>query len=530
MFGFRTRNVRSGSADISPAGSGQSAVMETLEGRTLLSAATTADGTFWAGFGGDAQHSGISPQISQALQKIHWHTQVDRTPNLVQSQLFIHYGSPVITARNTVIVPVKLGTDGGFRVVAFEGATGKWKWGITSDYQLPPHGAVPSFSPSLGADGRLYIPGPGGTVYVVKHPDANGIGAGDRSSFYGLSHYVSNRAAYNASVFIDTPITADKAGNVFFGYQVTGDNPLQLQSGVARISKSGIGTYAGVATATGDFTADKVPQNSAPALSKDGKILYVAANHTNRIGVAGIRSHSYLLALDSTTLKVINKVMLTDPTGGDAQVPDVSTASPTDGPDGDVYFGVLENSPSSNHGRGWLLHFSGNLKQTKTPGLFGWDDTASVVPVSMVPSYHGTSKYLLLSKYNNYADNGGSGINKLAILDPNSEQMDPLTGACVMKEVETIAGITPDPHWLPDHPGAVKEWCVNTIAVDPASDSVLVNSEDGVLYRWNLGTNTFSEKIRLTAGVTEAYTPTAIGADGTVFAIQDGILFAVGRK
>ena len=66
------------------------------------------------------------------------------------------------------------------------------------------------------------------------------------------------------------------------------------------------------------------------------------------------------------------------------------------GLDGDVYIGVLESSFASNNDRGWLLHFSGDLSTTKTPGAFGWDDTPSIVPASMVPSYHGTSTYLLM--------------------------------------------------------------------------------------------------------------------------------------
>ena len=126
------------------------------------------------------------------------------------------------------------------------------------------------------------------------------------------------------------------------------------------------------------------------------------------------------------------------------------------GPDGDVYVGVLENPFPSNNDRGWLLHFSGDLTQTKTPGAFGWDDTPSVVPASMVPSYHGTSSYLLMSKYNNYAGIGsGNGQNKLAILDPNATEIDPVTGATVMKEVLTILGPTPDPRWpAPSKSGA----------------------------------------------------------------------------
>src|SRR5258708_28358698 len=80
---------------------------------------------------------------------------------------------------------------------------------------------------------------------------------------------------------------------------------------------------------------------------------------------------------------------------------------------------------------------------------------------------------------------------------------------------------------IPNTQGAVREWCINDAVVDPATDSVLANSEDGSLYRWDLATNTFTQSIALTSGVGEAYTPTLIGAEGTVYAINNAILFAV---
>ncbi len=123
---------------------------------------------------------------------------------------------------------------------------------------------------------------------------------------------------------------------------------------------------------------------------------------------------------------------------------DDSSASPTVGPDGDVYYGVLESSCCLNDDRGWLLHFDRALTQTKTPGAFGWDTTASVVPATLVPSYQGASSYLVFTKYNNYigVGPGGNGQNKIAVLDPNSTETDPITGATVMLEVITILGPT----------------------------------------------------------------------------------------
>jgi hypothetical protein len=195
-----------------------------------------------------------------------------------------------------------------------------------------------------------------------------------------------------------------------------------------------------------------------------------------------------------------------------------------------VYFGVLENPFPDHNNRGWLLHFNSDLSRAKIPGSFGWDDTPSIVPASLVPSYTGKSSYLLMTKYNNYAGVGtGNGKNKIAILDPNATEKDPIIpSTLVMKEVITILGVTPDRGT--GFPGAVKEWCINTAAIDPFTKSVLANSEDGKLYRWDLTSNTLTQVISLSTGIGEAYTPTVIGSDGTAFAINEAILDAIGTK
>ena len=87
--------------------------------------------------------------------------------------------------------------------------------------------------------------------------------------------------------------------------------------------------------------------------------------------------------------------------------------------------------------------------------------------------------------------------------------------------------ITPDPEFLAQFPNAVREWCINTAAVDPLTRSVFVNNEDGKLYRWDLVTGTLADQVTLTPGLGEAYTPTLVGPDGTVYAINNATLFAV---
>ena len=71
--------------------------------------------------------------------------------------------------------------------------------------------------------------------------------------------------------------------------------------------------------------------------------------------------------------------------------------------------------------------------------------------------------------------------------------------------------------------------CVNTAAVDPLTKSVLINSEDGMLYRWDLATNAFTQKIALNGPLGQAYTPTVVGADGAVYAVNNATVYAIGR-
>ncbi len=475
----------------------------------------------WASHAHDSQHTANSFVLAQPLKNTHWSIPVDLHPEKSSGEILIHYGSPIVTPANTVIVPVKTSKN-SFRVEAHNGSDGSLLWIQDTAYQAPSAAFTPSFSPVLHGK-KLFIPDAGGTVLVRENPDQVG-GKVTRLIFYGAQNFNEDPRAYSEMVQINTPITADANGNIYFGFLVIGPTPIELQGGLAKITPAERGSWIAAAFATGDFNVQKVNMNCAPALSHDGRTLYVGMD-TFDFG------YGYLLALKSSTLEPINVVRLTDPWSGlDSTITDQSSATPTVGPDGDVYFGVLENPFPSHNDRGWLLHFNSDLTQIKIPGSFGWDDTASVVDASLVPSYHGTSSYLLMTKYNNYAGIGtGDGVNRLAVLDPNAS-MDDLVfkNVKVMKEVLTIKGVTPDPRF-PNFPHAVREWCINTAAVDPGTKSILANSEDGTLYRWNLVSNKFSERISLTSGIGEAYTPTIIGTDGTAYAINDAILFAVGH-
>lgn len=479
-------------------------------------------GPAWFGYGRDAQHTAVSAIASQDLGRISWTTTMDLAPQYTASgALLTHYGSPVVTTNNTIVIPVKTTATGAYRIDGRDGTTGALLWQATTDYALPPRNWLPPYNLLLTQAGRLYAPGAGGKLMMRANADATS-GTFAAQTFYGNAAYDANPAAFNATVFINTPLTADAAGNIFFGFVVTGANPAGLTSGIARVAPDGTGIWVSAATAASDATVQKPAMNCAPALSTDGATLYIAVNR----GSTSATQTGYLLALNSTTLATRARAVLTDPNSlTNARISDDGTATPVVAPDGRVFYGVLEASFPTHNARGWLLQFDASLNPVGVPGSFGWDVSPSVIPASMVPSYAGSSTYLLSVKYNNYAGVGtGDGLNRMAILDPKASQPDPIVPSVqVMREVITILGPTLDGA----SPTARREWCINTMAADVARKSILANNEDGILYRWDLGTNTLSQSIRLNAGLGQAYTPTLVGADGAVYAISNATLYSI---
>jgi hypothetical protein len=483
-------------------------------------------GPAWPSFGRSAQNDAVSSVQAQPLARKVWQAVLDQAPQYTGGgSLLVHYGSPVITTRNTVVLPVKTGASGGFKVEARRGSDGLRVWSADTGYRMPQPapGWVPSFNPALTSDGKLVYPTAGGRLVWRDDPD-RATSTLRTVAFYGTA-CDSAPTSCDDTVFINTPITPDGEGGVYFGFTVGGANAAGLVGGgIAHVAANGSGRYVLAADAAGDAGTTKPATNSAPALSADGATLYVVVN----VPLGPGRERGRLLALNTVNLSTQASVPLLDPANGaTAWVSDDGTASPLVAPDGDVYIGVLESATANHNFRGWLLHFDATLATPKLPAAFGWDITPSIVPAAMMPGYAGGSPYLLALKYNNYGGAGtGDGANRIAIVDPRQSQPDPVGGVVpVMREVITALGLTSDPNWA----GGVKEWCINTMAVDPATQSVLVNSEDGVMYRWHLPSNTFTQNLRLNSGLGQAYTPTAVGPDGRVYAVSNAVLYSIGQ-
>lgn len=505
--------------------SGQKLGSKILGGLVILAAGSSAHAVVtsygWFCYGGNYQHTGQSQAYAKDIDTIRWSCPVDLNPQYFGNSLLIHYGTPLITPQNNVIVTVKTGAVDGFKLEARRGLDGALLYTENTDYSRPPQGWIPSCGSTLAKTPnslkwRIFTPGAGGTVLMRDDAD-NPNSAVTRICFYGLSNYNANQAIYNSNVKINTPISADSEGNVYFGFMVLGNTPLGLQGGIVRISNLLQTKWLKASQAANDPNISRCVMNSTPVIGINNGLLYEAFTGGG---------YGYLVLINSAAMTPMTRVRLKDPrNSNDAGLPEQGTASPMVGPDGDVYFGVMGNP--YNRSRGFMLHYNLYLNQTKIPGAFGWDDTATIVNRSCVPSYLGSSPYLILTKYNNSAGTGGDGVNKLAVLDPRATQIDFATGATTMKDILTVTGPTPDPEFFPAFPNAVREWCINTAAVDPVG-CAMVNSEDGKLYEWDLKTNLLEDSLVLTPGIGEAYTPTLIGPDGTTYAINNATLFACG--
>src|SRR5262249_37655653 len=140
------------------------------------------------------------------------------------------------------------------------------------------HNWTPSCASTLTPQGKLATPGAGGTIYLRDTPDLAG-GIVQHFAFYGIAVYNAAPNTYNGLVMINTPITADADGNLYFGFYVSGSNPAGLVSGIARMDPSGNGTWVAAHTAANDSTIKKVVTNCAPCLSPDGSSVYVAVTN-----------------------------------------------------------------------------------------------------------------------------------------------------------------------------------------------------------------------------------------------------------
>ncbi len=98
-------------------------------------------------FGGNAQHTANYSPAAQNLNALHWTASID----LNNTGGFAHYGAPVITPANTIFVPIKTGSTGGFQISVFNAANGAPMYSLNTDYIQPAHNWILPYQPVLAS-------------------------------------------------------------------------------------------------------------------------------------------------------------------------------------------------------------------------------------------------------------------------------------------------------------------------------------------------------------------------------------------
>jgi hypothetical protein len=578
-----------------------------------------SDTPFWSQWGGGSGHGGMASVVAQSLSSLHLDLGLDPFVAAEQAEtggsLLVHYPAP-LTDGPDVYVAFQAGTwtpcsppGSGTPAPCGPAAWGRKTWGVarlrwesfgpvvywvaTSDWKPEPSGAAlggwePVFQPAL-ANGRIYLPGAGGSVWAL-----------DKTAGETVAHV--DPFAGDPSTYVAGPLTADAQGNLLYNairLDPAAADPWQVDAlggWLVRVTPDGVAStadYAALvptappaaaltcqfafatadlpwppspsATApTGPCGAQRPGVNVAPAVAPDGTIFTVSRAHL-------ADRHSYLVAANpdltprwhrslrglvadgcgvavpigtSLAPPTPNACRLgTPPDGRDpatndapaARVLDRSSSSPVALPDGGVLYGAYTRY---NGNRGHLLAF-GSDGTFRAAYDFGWDVTPAVW-------VHGGT-YSVVVKDNDYTSGaglycGGSdpvcapsgappGPFYVAQLDSSLAVVEWKFQNVNDQRCQRSAGGAVVCQADPDHPAGF-EWCINAPVVD-AAGTVHAIAEDGFLYSIAQGgtgvLTAWKERIFLMQALGAAYTPLSMGPEGRVYAQNAGRLFVVGE-
>jgi len=560
---------------------------------------------FWAQWGANPAHNGSVTVAAQALN--HKLADIVYDPFVAQEQaeqrgsLVAHYQATLVDG-NDFYMESKSGTypscsPAGNWVNGVHCGPNAWDqlkwdvvrytwvsgspvkaWAFASDWVPETNGNglsgwEPVFHPVL-ANGFLYVPGAGGTIWKVNKDTG--------ASASHINPFSSNTIdARNA--FVSGPLTADSNGNIYYNVLMLTDpaiaepwlaadvqgawlvkvTPTDVTT-VAPYSALVSGAPTGISNSCpGRFTdtttlpwppsptavpptrpcgSQRPPVNVAPAIASDGTIYIISRAHFNRLVSYLAAVHPDLtpkwqaslqrrlsdgcgvivpIASDLTTPNSCRPGTMqgVDPTTNDlgsASVTDLASSSPTVLPDGSILFGVISNY---NGSRGHMFKFDASGKFLGAFD-FGWDSTPAIYP-------HGGT-YSIVIKDNHYQTAGLYCSAASPICQPLPDGPYYITQLDANLNVEWYFLSTST---AASHPNGY-EWCVNAPAVD-LNGVVYVNSEDGNVYSISQGhTGVFStpaQQIFLKQAIGAAYTPISIGPDGKIYSQNDGHLFVVGN-
>jgi hypothetical protein len=410
-----------------------------------------------------------------------------------------HFAPPLITASNSFVYTIR-GKDATFslRCVSFSDFQAVWTFVTNASFLFVPPTEVWQFPVAIDRDGvTIYCAGDSSLIMLRELGSSSPV--------------ASVVAALPDGFFINSGIAVSQSGDVFFTLRSMLESDL-----AAKFSHSTGLTLVSASTIIPGSLLWTFPSQMVPALSIDGSLVYFVSTARSSDG-------AFLIALNASSMKVAHFAAAVDPatTSLPCVFSDLSSASPFVGPDGDVFvgcWGTFVNQSSSRY-VGWLLHFDRVLEKVKTPGGCGWD----TIPVIYVEDIGGS--YQLLLKCNDYAGiNGGLGLNRLVLIDPQTAEPDPKgSGVQVMRVVKSVLSPTMDLSST-GIPNARTEWCVNRLGIDRRI--AIANNEDSWLYQWDLVSGNLTRLVQLSDWSNfQAYTSVVLSDnDAFVLAINMGTL------
>jgi len=566
---------------------------------------TTAIAQDWPQWSRDPQHTGQINAAGQNLNQnianiIYDSTVPDELSAAAQlfgeADLLVHYQVPLIDG-NDVYMEFKSGNASKNTFSQLNWAENKltWQngalvqvWSFASDWKAP--GSYSDFwEPvfhSVLANGALYVPGAGGTIFRVNKSTGAQVA---RINPFGT---------IDSNTYEAGPISADSSGNLYY-------NVVKLQPGGGFYSKDSVDSW--LVKVAPDNSATKVsysvltpgtpgpddrceisfPQsqapwppsptavsptvrcgpmrvalNIAPAIAPDGTIYSIARSHgffSNRSGfLVAVNPNLSLKWIASLSNRLtdgcgvpISSGGVLPPNGqpggcraganfgvdpglnhaGGGRVLDDSSSSPVIAPDGSVFYGAYTRY---NYAQGHLMHFSASGDYLGAY-RFGWDITPGIVG-------HG-STYSVVLKDNQYG-----GVGSYCDVESACPSDRTIANSAGYPEGYFITQLNHNlsVEWrfqntnmfsctrqpdgsvtcVNDHPNGF-EWCVNAMAID-ANGVVYANSEDGNLFALNPD-GTLKQKIFQQLALGAAYTPASIGLDGKIYSQNAGHLFVVGN-
>ncbi len=593
------------------------ATIAVLVGLTVLQLSGFAGAqAFWSQWAHDPQHSGMVNIPGQPLDTkiagIVYDPFVNQEKNESGGELLAHYQSTLVDGTSFYMLQ-KSGTypacqppgwweyglpcgPNAWNLMDWNVVRYNWQgnnpvvaWTFPTDWKPEPNatdlllgfgglgGWEPVFHPVL-ANGYVYVPGAGGTVWKVN--ETTGQSQSHINPFSGASINPAN-------TYVSGPLTADSNGNIYYNVielntngnpwgqndvagawlvKITPSDSSSTVTFATLVPNAPPGTSRGcegtffnlndggaslpwpppgrVSPPTQLCGSQRPGVNVAPAVAPDGTVYTVSVAHFDEqvaylIAVNPDLSPKWASSLQYRLSDGCGVLLPIAPQGvndlpnscrygtrvgvdpttnayGSGLVYDEASSTPTILPDGSVVFAALDNY---NYSRGHLFHFDaqGNYINSYT---FGWDSTAAV--------YQHDSTYSLIIKDNHY---GSPAYCYFANPVCAPTQLGPyyVTQLDDNLQIEwQFQNTTIDEQ----HPDGY-EWCVNAPVID-STGLVYLTSEDGNLYSVPQGHHgvftQWQQKIFLQEAIGAAYTPLSIGPDGKVYSQNDGELFVIGME